>query len=857
MKFGAKLKTFTVPEWSDKYVRYKELSRLAKRARNIKTGKAAGVEDDEERSILTNAFTVETVNESTSNNTALTRFGSRLMPDKSEQSQMRLNRAASDIHVTYDDILVDIIPEDELPSFLAGMRTESSTTTIPQDEATQELSDAITDIIKLVNEQYDHDFHLSFQTLRHKAENLPQLNRLLACLDKAEEKAEKQKYPNKGEIESNGTLRDLSISQLRLSSIEEEVAESREGGVAKSERKDGSSELRNRRYDSSASTNKSACRVTHGCFKFCSTRRVFHPIKRRFNLTKYTPLLQDEALSTFHKVLREDIRTVITHYVTEMEYINSLVRFLRADITRRGKLDEAYASLIRKACTAFWDSCDKLKLYLHINVLAVYKVLKKKDKLLETYDVFTLYPTYKNVMLSIDVSAKTVDDVAQIYNSLMDNKIVEFTELKKDMEATLDSMRTKPAHGLFFAYGLCTVLFLNSLFLCSFSFKFEFDVDILISQVATFRLFFIMSLVWLGFGWCQNFLETYGVNYQFQFGLSSNYAASENDYYYLGVFQMFSCLMLFVAFVLDCKLHIIPQHNHYWVYPILLILISVVVCVWPNENMKLKMRKKLLFAVLRVLGAPFGVGKKVTLADSIIADVMTSLTRSFRDLVYMITYFIVGVTSNKMVVPFAVRTWVIPVIMCYPYFIRFSQCLRRYSNEKRWLHIGNMVKYITSIWCVIASTLDWEELLSISTSLRNGILISIYVAATLIQCWWDFVVDWGLDISWNMFKTRKDRCMYQRKAYYTAVVFNMVCRCTWALTTTPFALMRNQELSSAILSVIISVIEIVRRIVWVTFRLESEHLLNSYKYRTALWVPKLYNCKNLIVKEMKMLNEQL
>ncbi|CDR93972.1 EXS family protein, putative [Babesia bigemina] len=867
MKFGAKLQTFVVPEWQDKYIRYKELVRLLKRASRLRSANIPGVEDDEERSLLHNLFTIDA---QVVTPAFITSAGSADFSSKTEFIEEAPARSQSAGHiVNRSDHCVINIDESELidTKLFAGASSESFVPSNPRIATQKSHTWPREDTIFRIADQYEREGTFSTSGFRTTPETDSRLNVALHNLDRVASVFEGDTRSNTQPCEHNDQYstpvrKVVSAIVHRQLPYRSAVVYGHGDDATSPSNKDGCA-AGNRRSHVTRHRLLTDSRRLSSKVRFCFSIKGFRICtsgipRPRFNLKKNTPQMQDECLSVFDKVLRDDIRVVVSHYVTEMDYIKSLISFLKADIRRRGsQLDGSYAGLIRKACTAFWDAVDKLQFYLNLNTLAVFKVLKKKDKLMATGDIFNLYPTYKSIMLSLDNSRGILDDVAQMYNSLMEVPVIEFGVLKSDMESTLDSLRPKPAHGLFFIYGLCTVLMANSLFLCSFEFPLPFDTKILSSQIAAFRFFFVVSLIWFGFGWCQNYLESYGVNYQFQFGISSNYSATEKDYYLMGALQTLSCLMLFVFFLLDCKLHVVPTHHMYCFYPVLLILSHVVTVTWPNRNLKLKLRKRLFICLLRVVGAPFGAGDKVTLSDSIIADVLTSLTRPLRDLVCMITYFAIGVTSDHKVVSPVVQNWIVPFVMCYPYVIRFSQCLRRYINEKRLLHIGNMMKYVSGMLCVVVSSIDWVAIFQMRAWVRYLVVISCYVIATLYQCWWDYVVDWGLNIGWNIFRTRQNRMMYRRNAYYMAVVFNMLCRCTWALTTIPFTILHDKDLSSDIIFLIVSVIEIVRRVVWVTFRLESEHLLNSYKYRTALWVPKLYNCKNLIVKEMKMLNEQM
>ncbi|KAK2195392.1 bifunctional EXS [Babesia duncani] len=573
---------------------------------------------------------------------------------------------------------------------------------------------------------------------------------------------------------------------------------------------------------------------------------------------RFTRSRRMDLLPLFDESLQADIRKVMLHYLVEMDYVRALVLYLKKDIANKGdKIDLAYMSLFQKACIALWDISDKLNMFLKVNTLAVYKILKKKDKLMGTDDLKKIYTTYKNILLSLDTTQQLNQEIMELYGYVSKTQIADFGHLKQQVEYTLDTQQKSSPTFLWFLMGCCFVTLINCAFLSLYNFKSECAMDIVITQIPIYRFVFVVSMLWWGFGWCQNYLEKYGVNYQFLFEMSSNYSVQDHHYYLFGAVETLLCLVLFMVFLLDAKLCIFSSHSMFYLYPIVFLSLSVVVLFIPHKSLKLKIRRRLFLLIGRVIVTPLGLSGPVTLGASIVADVMCSLTKPLMDLMYIGYYFSSGFSPRDVATQSTTYKILAPVAVCFPYFLRFSQCAKRFLSEGRMLHVGNMGKYLSGMLCVIVAAIDWTWCCNMTTLQSSILVYTIYAFATIYNFLWDYLVDWGLALSMDIFKTRDGRRMYSKESYSIACVINLLCRCTWAITTMPFSILKNQQLNSDVLNLSVSLIEIFRRIVWVTFRLESEHLLNSYKYRTALWVPKLYSCKNIIVQELQILNPSM
>ncbi|BAM39895.1 uncharacterized protein TOT_020000167 [Theileria orientalis strain Shintoku] len=852
MKFGSKLESFLIKQWADKYIRYKYLNRLLKGAYHFKHLANADV-NDEDLKLQAELFSLDqdTQNE-TESELSLQQRDEGTFPEEAP-SEAKISEASLVPGLVSIPIPEEKEMEFESPSeALRPNREESFKSQIPSID-----TDDAPDVIKLVVDVYEEKGHLDFEEIPQLKKSPTALSKSNSSLDMkmreslrklesfvedSEYSYEEQRESINGEVSDAGDPRDSEQSLVPLESIE------------KTNTSVSLFQLANVR----ARKKKDAARKAF--FKNMSIFKDFTPLKSELEVStsakrpfKTKSEVTADSLALFDMALREDIRTVVLHYASEMEYISVLINFLRKDIVNRGgHLEEPYKRLAQKAITALWDSCDKLKSYLNTNILAVYKLLKKKDKLLETRDLEDLYPKYKEIFLSVDTFKETNASILSLYNLVSEPKQVDFDKIKKDVESSLDS-KFIPAYYLSYIMGLCTVLFVVDLLLCWAHFRANSKYPTVLSQLPIFRVFFVFGIIWYGIGWCQGYLEQHGVNYQFLFKLSNNYNVSSRDFYFFGALQTFICLFMFFLFLLDCKIGLFGTHNLYFIYPIVLIVLSFGVVLLPKKNFKLKLRRKMVYAIFRSLMSPICIGPPVSLEDSILGDVYTSLTKPFVDLLYVVSYLTYGAWKKCTHMHPALKTWAVPVVLILPFFLRFSQCLRRYIKEHLWLHMGNMIKYVSAMICVIISSIKWSSLTQVQSS---ALIVTCYLVATLYNFLWDYFIDWGLSLPPNIFKRRNNRKMYGKKSYYLACLVNLLCRFTWALTVTPFTLMEDRDISVNILILIISIIEIFRRIVWVTFRMETEHLLNSYKYRTALWVPKLYKCKSVIVNELSILNKR-
>jgi hypothetical protein len=257
------------------------------------------------------------------------------------------------------------------------------------------------------------------------------------------------------------------------------------------------------------------------------------------------------------------------------------------------------------------------------------------------------------------------------------------------------------------------------------------------------------------------------------------------------------------------------------------------------------------FSMLRrVAQAPLTIA--VSFRDGMIADILTSLVRVFLSLFFSISYAVMLIvlattssdpdavsTSHLSEVDRAVRSnsyfkfILLPVITLLPLKIRFVQCLYgAIDTGSRWPYFGNAMKYGIAI--VVIS----QGLFDSSLQYHSSWLFAL-VFATMYQYVWDIIMDWGLiefsarDVTVRL---RGHRYLGPTWVYIAAMFVNLVLRFAWVLTLVPLDVTNTEVRSDGTprkgdyvfifdyLHPTITVLEIVRRMCWIWFRVEYEQI---------------------------------
>jgi len=158
---------------------------------------------------------------------------------------------------------------------------------------------------------------------------------------------------------------------------------------------------------------------------------------------------------------------------------------------------------------------------------------------------------------------------------------------------------------------------------------------------------------------------------------------------------------------------------------------------------------------------------------------------------------------------------------------RALQCLRRYYDSRNWFpHLANFAKYCCNILYYMTLSIYRID----KTNQNKAVFIS-FAAINGVYCsFWDVAMDFSLGNPWAKHPFLRDHLAYKTIwAYYFAMVADVVLRQQWIC----YAIFTSDLQHSAIMSFIVSLAEVLRRGMWSLFRVENEHCNNVDKFRAS------------------------
>ncbi|EFJ06905.1 hypothetical protein SELMODRAFT_134638 [Selaginella moellendorffii] len=265
--------------------------------------------------------------------------------------------------------------------------------------------------------------------------------------------------------------------------------------------------------------------------------------------------------------------------------------------------------------------------------------------------------------------------------------------------------------------------------------------------------------------------------------------------------------------------------------PLLVVAGMVVLLCMPFNILYRATRYFFLNALWHCLLTPF---YKVIITDFLLADQLTSQVPALRDLEYVLCYFGGGFfkdrNSNACLKNPTFITFGF-VMALLPYWCRFSQCLRRWYDEKDVMQLYNALKYFSAILAVAARLAYGYH----KDPLLLGFTIAISATAAIVSTYWDLVYDWGLLERNSANPWLRDKLAIPYKSvYYFAIVSNILLRFAWLQSLIPISM---PGINPKGLSLIVASLEVIRRGQWNYYRLENEHFNNVGKFRAVKSVP--------------------
>ncbi|KAG6546094.1 hypothetical protein Mapa_012500 [Marchantia paleacea] len=279
-------------------------------------------------------------------------------------------------------------------------------------------------------------------------------------------------------------------------------------------------------------------------------------------------------------------------------------------------------------------------------------------------------------------------------------------------------------------------------------------------------------------------------------------------------------------------LHSVAKSPYVDFIPLGLVMLMVGILFFPLNILYRSSREFFLNSMLHIMAAPL---YKVVLADFFLADQLTSQVPMFRNLQYVMCYYLGGFfkTGNADACfandQYKGLTYLISLL---PYWWRFMQCVRRYVDERDNAHIANGGKYLSALFAVAVRIQYGRN----SAAVWAVMFVLSSIVATVYQVYWDLVVDWGLLRKESSNKWLRDQLIMPKKKfiYFLSMILNVLLRMAWLQSVTRF---RFGTLDTQVADFIFAALEVIRRGHWNFYRLENEHLNNVGKYRATKTVP--------------------
>ena len=244
--------------------------------------------------------------------------------------------------------------------------------------------------------------------------------------------------------------------------------------------------------------------------------------------------------------------------------------------------------------------------------------------------------------------------------------------------------------------------------------------------------------------WCWGFSvwvwTRYRVNYIYLFDFNPSIVNSPLAIFNEAVDNTLTYLLCTLLYY-KAGAHDIPGSFPAGVFPFLLVVYTIYQLIFPLQT-----RAPMWRAIFEVVTAPM---TSPTFFLGYVGDIFTSLVKVFQDLVWTFFFVISGdwMISEDLGASTKHRwsrhAWytqiLIPIVTLFPLWIRFNQCLRRYTDTgKRFPHLANAFKYALSQTVTLFGAFHPLYMRTKTESMVfQAFWMFAFVASSLYSFWWD------------------------------------------------------------------------------------------------------------------------
>ena len=249
--------------------------------------------------------------------------------------------------------------------------------------------------------------------------------------------------------------------------------------------------------------------------------------------------------------------------------------------------------------------------------------------------------------------------------------------------------------------------------------------------------------------------------------------------------------------------------RRYWF--VILVALSLVILVLPAPVLYYRSRRWLVRHLARLALAFI---YPVTFADFFIGDMFCSLAYSMGNI--EVFFCLYARSFQEPTKCSSSNSRILGFFNALPAIWRALQCLRRYNDSKAWMpHIPNFGKYCAT--CLMYATLSLFRTNENITT--EAIFITCAIVNSIYTIFWDIKLDWSLG-NMSAGGLREDLTFRKQPwIYWVAMIEDAILRFNWIMYVVSW---KWPQHSSAI-SFFVALSEVIRRGIWIVFRVENEH----------------------------------
>ena len=560
----------------------------------------------------------------------------------------------------------------------------------------------------------------------------------------------------------------------------------------------------------------------------------------------------EEKLTKFLNIYRGKLSIVNDFFLKKLEEFenkleNSKVKMniknqtlLRKDTIERVRANQmlnaerdemGYAVSWKRALSTLYNETAWLHSYHSINILAIKKIQKKIKKIFKLIGIFNIETKLKEVDDEFPFFTESDEKLIELRKNIKKLYADEFTKsdvskASNELEHRLQGTgKIKQTRLIYFYFG---VILSCAIFLIFLSQVPEDNTSNVTPFFPTFNFGFIIIESLIGCGLVIQVLKKYRINYIYILDIDLNSRLGPGELYQNGfmLLAIWMITLLLMKITLDFEFF----GGHFALFALILNALLMIFLFLPFHIMYYSFRKGIIDVLIRNF---FPIGKNtVRFRDFLFGDILTSLNKPFTSL--LLGYCLLSCTDcqtknqrssdcNRDTIPCF-------IILLYPFFIRFTQCINRlYYTRQKWPHLGNTIKYIGGLLNTVFSWLYSKN--KTPTFLALHIVVGILSQGYML--FWDIYVDWGLGRCGKHFFLR-DKIVYPKFWYYGAMIIDAILRFSWT-----WNFISIDKTYDEWKNLIMAILEAYRRIQWCIFRIENEFWTNPENYRTILAIPEL------------------